>query len=327
MTILVTGSSGHLGEGLVRILSADGHDVRGLDVLPGPFTAHVGSIVDRNVVRDCLTGVDAILHAATLHKPHVATHTKQDFIDTNVSGTLHLLEEAVTAGVGAFVFTSTTSAFGAALSPPEGAPAAWIDETVIPVPKNIYGVTKTAAEDLCHLFHRRHGLNCIILRTSRFFPEVDDSRAIRDHFTDENAKANEFLFRRVDLEDTVHAHIAAMNRARRIGFARYVISATTPFEHADLALLRTDPGRVVERYFPGFRDAYAARAYRMFGSIDRVYANDRARRDLGWQPAYDFARILAQIADGQSIGSQFAQLVGIKGYHPEAFVDGPYPVD
>ena len=53
-----------------------------------------------------------------------------------------------------FVFTSTTSAFGRALTPPPGAPAAWITEDVAPVPRNIYGVTKTAAEDLCELVHR-----------------------------------------------------------------------------------------------------------------------------------------------------------------------------
>ena len=61
----------------------------------------------------CVEGVDAVLHAATLHKPHVGSHGRQEFVDTNVTGTLNLLEEAVAAGVGRFVFTSTTSAFGA----------------------------------------------------------------------------------------------------------------------------------------------------------------------------------------------------------------------
>ena len=327
MTILVTGSSGHLGEGLVRVLSAEGYDVRGLDILPGPCTARVGSITDRDVVRDGVDGVDAIIHAATLHKPHVATHAKHEFVEINVGGTLALLEAAVAAGVGAFVFTSTTSAFGAALTPPAGAAAAWIDETVTPVPKNIYGVTKTAAEDLCQLFHRKHGLNCIILRTSRFFPEEDDSKAIREGFADENAKASEFLFRRVDLEDTVRAHLAAMHRAARIGFGRYVISATTPFERSDLPALRADPASVTAARCPGFRDAYAARGFRMFDSVDRVYVNHLARRDLHWRPAYDFTRILAQIAGDEPIGSPLARTVGIKGYHGETFAEGPYPVD
>src|SRR3979490_2392387 len=102
--------------------------------------------------------VHAVLHTATLHKPHVVTHTRQDFVDTNITGTLNLLEEAAIAGVRSFVFTSTTSAFGSALTPPPGSPAAWITEDVTPVPRNIYGVTKVAAESLCELFHRNFAL-------------------------------------------------------------------------------------------------------------------------------------------------------------------------
>ena len=147
--VLVTGSAGHLGEALVRVLRTRGSDVVGLDILASPFTTVVGSIADRATVRACLAGAGAVLHPATLHKPHVGSHGRQDFVDTNVTGTLTLLEEAAAAGVGSFVFTSTTSAFGRALTPTPGAPAAWITEEVVPVPRNIYGVTKTAAEDLC----------------------------------------------------------------------------------------------------------------------------------------------------------------------------------
>src|SRR5271154_1106081 len=153
MTVLVIGSSGHLGEALMRTLRANGRAAIGLDIVAGRSTDEVGSIADRACVARCMKGAGTVLHAATLHKPHVATHAREAFIETNVRGTLILLEEAVRAGVQAFVLTSTTSAFGDALNPPQGAPAAWIDESVAPVPKNIYGVTKTAAEDLCQLFH------------------------------------------------------------------------------------------------------------------------------------------------------------------------------
>jgi UDP-glucose 4-epimerase len=170
MTVLVTGSSGHLGEAMVRVLQGASHEVVGLDLLASPFTVAVGSITNRPFVKQWLRGVDAVIHSATLHKPHIVTHTRQEFIDTNITGTLNLLEEAVSAGVSRFVFTSTTSAFGDALSPPPGASAIWVTEDSRAVPKNIYGVTKVAAEDLCELFHRRQGLACLILRTSRFFP-------------------------------------------------------------------------------------------------------------------------------------------------------------
>ena len=169
MRVLVTGSAGHLGEALIRTGQNTSHEVVGLDIVASNFTSKVGSIVDRSCVKRCMKGVDAVLHTASLHKPHVITHSRQDFVDTNITGTLNLLEEAASAGVQSFVFTSTTSAFGGALTPPAGAPAVWVTEDVTSVPKNIYGVTKTAAEDLCELFHRDRGLACLILRTSRFF--------------------------------------------------------------------------------------------------------------------------------------------------------------
>ena len=213
MTVLVTGSSGHLGEALMRTLRGNGRAAIGLDLIPGPFTDTIGSIADRALVARSMQSVEAVLHVATLHKPHVATHAREAFVETNIRGTLILLEEAARARVRAFVMTSTTSAFGDALKPPPGQPAAWIDERVAPVPKNIYGVTKTAAEDLCQLFHRNEGLKAIILRTSRFFPEEDDDPAARRAYADDNAKANEYLFRRVAIEDVVDAHLLAIERA------------------------------------------------------------------------------------------------------------------
>ena len=137
----MTGSAGHLGEALVRVLCDSGYAVTGVDVRPSPFTTVVGSISDRAVVRKCVANADAVLHAATLHKPHVVSHGKQAFVNTNITGTLTLLEESVDAGVGSFVLTSTTSAFGRALTPALGEPAAWITEDVVPRPRNIYGVS------------------------------------------------------------------------------------------------------------------------------------------------------------------------------------------
>lgn len=318
MRILVTGSAGHLGEALVRVLRADGHDVAGLDVLASPFTEVVGSVADRAVVRAALAGVEAVVHAATLHKPHVTSHARQDFVDTNVAGTLTLLEEAVRSGATRFVFTSTTSAFGRALTPPPDAPAAWITEDVTPVPRNIYGATKVAAEDLCELVHRDSGLPVVVLRTSRFFPEPDDRDEVRAAFDDANLKTNELLYRRADIADVVDAHRCALERAPALGFGRYIVSATTPFSHDDLAELHADAPAVVARQFPGYEEIYAARGWRMLPRIERVYVNERARRDLRWSPRYDFADALDRLASGRELRSPLAAAVGAKGYHAES---------
>lgn len=327
MKILVTGSAGHLGEALVRTLREAQHDVAGVDILASPYTDQVASITDRETMRRMLHGVEAVCHAASLHKPHLVTHSSRDFVNVNVEGTLVLLEEAAAAGVASFVYTSTTSVFGQALRPRPGEPAAWITEDVVPIPKNMYGVTKRAAEDLCEMFHRRGAMDCVVLRTSRFFPEEDDRAEIRGAYDDLNVKVNEYLYRRGELEDMVSAHLCALQRAADIGFGRYIVSATTPFGRDDAAALARNAPAVAARYVPEFQEEYRRRGWRMFPAIDRVYMNERARRELGWTPKCDFAYVVKCLAAGEEPRSALSRQVGSKGYHDRAFSDGPFPVE
>jgi UDP-glucose 4-epimerase len=298
MNVLVTGSSGWLGRHLVPRLRSDGHAVVGLDPEKGATTDVVGSVVDRALVRSTLRqyGIAAIVHAAARHKPHIETHDNSEFVAVNVQGTLNLLEEAVEAKVDRFVFTSTTSLMisqkirdGKAGGARE---AAWIDETLAPlVPRNIYGVTKLAAEDLCRLFHQLHGLPIVILRTSRFFPEEDDmAHAIRQ--SGENTKANEFLFRRLSAEDAAEAHVVALQKAPQVGFDSFIVSALTPFSPADCRELIADAPSVVARYFPDYRGKYERRGWTMFDSIDRVYDARKAQRVLGFTCRTGFRQVL-----------------------------------
>lgn len=313
--ILVTGSSGHLGEALMRVLRSRDAPVLGVDLNPAPLTDRVGSITDRAFVADCMQGVEAVIHTATLHKPHIATHSRQAFVDVNITGTLNLLEEALAARVRAFLFTSTTSAFGAALTPAPQEPAAWITEDVVPIPKNIYGVTKLAAETLCELFARRSSLPTIVLRTSRFFPEVDDDVEVRRQFSTANLQANELLYRRVDIDDAVRAHLLALERAASLGFGRYIISATTPFAREHAAELKSNAAALVQRLFPDAQALFAARGWRLLPHIDRIYVNERARLALNWRPKYDFRHVLDSLRAGRDARSALAVEVGSKGYH------------
>ena len=326
MKILITGSSGHLGEALMRVLQKREHELCGMDLVPSPFTTHVGSITDRDFVAACMNGVDAVLHTATLHKPHIVTHTRQDFIETNITGTLILLEEAVRANVKAFIYTSTTSTFGAAMHPLKGEPAIWVTEQLRPIPKNIYGLTKTAAEELCELFHRKYALPTLILKVARFFLEEDDDRKRREAMEDENIKVLEFLNRRVDVEDIVQAHLLAMEKAATIGFSRYIISASSPFTMADLKKLQEDASAVLEQKYPTYKELFLAKRWKVFPSLGRVYVNEKARKELGWNPKYDFGFILQQLKEGKDFVSPLARSIGSKGYHDELFEDGPYPV-
>ncbi|TQV94354.1 hypothetical protein V2A60_002610 [Cordyceps javanica] len=322
--VLVTGAAGHLGTALMLALPGLGFKPFGIDILASPTTSAVGNISDRAFIRGLLqgSGVKHVIHAATLHKPHVGSHTKAQFVETNITGTLVLLEETARLGaqVESFVFLSTTSAFGTALSPAPGRPAAWIDESVVPQPKNIYGVTKVAAEDMCLLVHRQAGLPVLVLRTSRFFPEADDDEDRRAALGDANLKVLELSYRRVDLEDVVAACARAMERARRLGWGRYIISAPPPFprDDATLAALDRDPAALLRGVAPGVEAVFRARGWGYLGRIDRVYDSSKAVRELGWKPKYTFAHTVAMVGEGGEWRSELTVKVGKKGYHAES---------
>ncbi|CAI6020103.1 unnamed protein product [Clonostachys chloroleuca] len=322
--VLVTGSSGHLGTALMLALPSLGFNPLGIDILPSETTTLVGSISDRVFISSVITAnpsIQHIVHAATLHKPHVGSHSQQQFIDTNITGTLVLLEAAATlartATFKSFVFISTTSTFGAALSPTPGSPAAWITESVRPEPKNIYGATKCAAEDLCHLAHKQNGLPVVVLRTSRFFPEDDDDDERRASMAGDNLKVLELAYRRVDVADVVEACRCAMEKAETKGWGRYIISAPPPFANDEGTLRELDecPRTVLARLVPGVEEVFAAKGWAFLGRLDRVYDSSRMVGEMGWRPRYDFASTVERLRRGEEWRSELSLRVGRKGYH------------
>lgn len=322
--VLVTGSSGHLGTALMLTLPSLGFTPLGIDILASSTTTQVGSISDRAFIAHILAShpIKHILHAATLHKPHICSHSNEDFITTNILGTLILLEESsiLRPQIHSFIFFSTTSTFGLALSPKPGSPAAWIDESVVPIPKNIYGVTKVAAEDLCALIQRQSGLPVLVLRTSRFFPEEDDDEDRRAAMGDENLKVLELAYRRCDIEDIVGAAVCAMRNAGEVRWGKYIISAPPPFgKDADvLEALERCPGEVFERVCPGVEAVLRSRGWKHLERIDRVYDSSKAVRELGWEPKYTFEKTVQRLANGEEWRSELTAKVGKKGYHAVA---------
>lgn len=305
MRILLTGSSGWLGRYLAPRLRAKGHVVVGLDVAPGKDTDVIGSVADRHLVDRTFGehGIEAVIHAGALHKPDIVRYPESAFWATNVEGTRNLLGAAAKAGHDRFLFTSTTSLMiSAAIRAGRAGgatEAAWLDEESGPLqPRNIYGVTKLEAERLCRRVHEESGLAVMVLRTGRFFPEEDDTH--RD-LTGPNTKANEFLNRRLTVEDAAEAHVVALERATSLGFGTFVLSAPPPFAREECAELIRDAPAVIARHFPDAPNLYARMGWALPASLDRVYDPSRAGRLLGFRCRTDFRAVLNAIAHGTEL--------------------------
>ncbi|MEM8918127.1 MAG: NAD(P)-dependent oxidoreductase [Pseudomonadota bacterium] len=308
MKILLTGSSGWLGRFLAPRLRAKGHETIGLDVVDGYYTDVVGSVADKALVDRTVSGngIDAIIHAGALHKPDIVRYPSQAFVDVNVTGTLNLLEAARHAGHDRFIFTSTTSLMISAdvrAGKSGGATSAfWLDENFGPLkPRNIYGVTKLAAEHLCRLWSDKHELDIAIMRTGRFFPEDDDTHT---QPSGPNLKANEFLNRRLTVEDAADAHIAALEKISGLGCEAFILSAPPPFAREDREQLIADFPAVLAKYYPDASEIYEKKGWVLPAYIDRVYDPLKAEKLLGFRPRTDFGTIISALKSGGELPFQ-----------------------
>ncbi len=272
MRILVTGTSGQLGAAIATDLAGD-HEVIGVDLAAGAHTTLRGSITDRAFVLSMMEGMDAVVHTASLHAPHVPSHSRSDFVAINVQGTLNLLEAAAKHGARRFVYSSTTSLYGTAMVPQER--AVWVTEALPPQPRDVYDVTKIAAEHFCAVIAKKTDLSCISLRVSRFFTEPLDTMTIYR------------LYRGVDVRDAATAHRLALH-ADVPGYDVFNISAQSPFSKDETEELLHDARAVLLHHFPSLETTFSRRGWTLPASIDRVYVIDKAVRCLGYRPRFNF---------------------------------------
>ena len=274
MRVLVTGTSGRIGAAIATEI-AKNHEVVGLDKVPGARTTLVADLRESNRVDDWVAGIDAIIHTAGLHAPHVALQSDQEFFDTNFGATEALLKAALRHGVGKFVYTSTTSIYGAAMVPSDR--AVWVTEALVPRPRDIYDKTKLAAEAACRAAARA-GLACVSLRMSRCFPEAENLMAIYR------------LYRGVDIGDVADAHVLALTSTID-GFEVFNISAAAVFRQSECGQLFTAAADVIERHYRGATEAFLRRGWTFPPRIDRVYVIEKAQRLLGYRPRHNFASL------------------------------------
>jgi UDP-glucose 4-epimerase len=113
-------------------------------------------------------------------------------------------------------------------------------------------------------------------------------------------KANEFLNRRLTVEDCPRAHVVALTKAPNVGFGLYVVSAPTPFNRDEVAALKSDAPIVISRLFPDAAALYANRGWSLPASIGSVYYASTIEHDLAFRCHTDFAAVLSALRDGRT---------------------------
>jgi nucleoside-diphosphate-sugar epimerase len=274
MRILVTGAARLIGSAVAARLRGE-NEVTGLDLRAGP---EVGLIHDiRTPLR--LDGYQAIVHVAALHAPHVGRAADAEFGAVNVEATARLVDAALAAGVARLIYTSSTSVYGRALEPASGR-AAWIDEEVVPLPRDIYDRTKLEAEALV----RASGLPSAILRMSRCFPERLREMALHR------------LHRGIDRRDVAEAHALALAGAAG-GCETYVVSTDPPLTRGDREELLHDAPAAIRRRAPALAAAFEGRDWPLPRSLGRIYSPAKAAARLGFTARFGAASVLAGDCD------------------------------
>jgi nucleoside-diphosphate-sugar epimerase len=274
--ILLTGSSGRVGRAIFGALAAD-HEVLGMDLSPFSTTRYVADFTDQNALRAALDEVDAIIHTAGLHAPHVGLIADDRFRRINVAGTRMLVAAAKEAGVNRFVYTSTTALYGDAVVPGD---CTWIDESTTPRPRTIYHRTKLDAEAILES-QASSEFAVRVIRMSRCFPEQPHVMAMYR------------LHRGIDVRDVADAHAAALNN-QGASFQRYIASGCTPFHREDRDALARSPRDVFLHRCPELLHELERRNWPLPSTIDRVYDPAAAFSALHWKTKHGHREVLRQ---------------------------------
>jgi UDP-glucose 4-epimerase len=278
-TILITGSSGKSGKAIAELLLPS-YDIIGLDRISGDFTTHIGNLTDWATIKDITKGVSTIIHTASLHAPHITTHTRENFIDNNIKGTLFLLEAAQLNGIKKLIYTSTTSLYGESMVNPDK--AVWITEEVSPIARDIYDITKLAAEALCKDFFDAARLQTMSLRVARFWDEPLDKKVFYR------------MFRGLDVRDVALAHKLAIDKDFD-KFEVFNISAQSIFNISDLVALRKNLYPLLQQRCPKIIDLFSKQNWVLPDDIDRVYVIEKAKKLLGFEPIYNIDTLIEDL--------------------------------
>jgi nucleoside-diphosphate-sugar epimerase len=295
-----------LGSAVVETLREHKVQTIGIDLVNAATTDFVGCVSDVDFLRGAIKGgCKSIIHTAALHAPNLDFYYDDEYERVNVEGTKNILMISKNYEIKAVVFSSTTS-----LMITDDVKKREKDTTNVVVlkdsvdygtPRNIYGTTKKIAEKMCM---NTKEVNIAILRCSRFFVEdVFDTGAKpserKVHKSNGNTKANEMLCgTRASLEDTVLAHLVALDRLKKekevsgennkIG--PLIISSISPLlsNSFDVSIASTS-------------HLYKTLGWSLPVHISRIYDSSNSWKVLEISPQWSFKRLVREYEEGKHI--------------------------
>ena len=296
--VLVTGADGFIGSNLTEALVRQGFKVRafvyynsfnswgwldhcGEDV-KGHFEVFAGDIRDPHGVKNAMTGCDAVLHLAALIGIPFSYHSPSTYVETNIIGTLNVLQAARDLGVSRIIHTSTSEVYGTAQFVP-------ITEQHPLQGQSPYSASKIAADQLAYSFYSSFDLPVITLRPFNTYGPRQSARAVIPTIITQIAnKASTIKLGAINptrdfsfIEDTVSGFISALKSEKGAG---ETINLGSNFEVsiedtakliAEIMGLSVEISTDEERLRPENSE------------VERLWAdNSKANEVLGWKPSY-----------------------------------------
>lgn len=298
MKILITGADGFIGSHLTEALVRAGHDVRAFvfyssfnswgwldhcsEDVKGKFDTFAGDIRDPHGVRHAMKGCDAVLHLAALIAIPYSYHSPDTYVDTNVKGTLNIVQAARDLGVSKVLHTSTSEVYGTARFVP-------ITEEHPLQGQSPYSASKIGADQIAMSFYTSFGTPVVILRPFNTYGPRQSARAVIPTIITQIANGKKQIqlgavhptrdFNYVS--DTVAGFIAALNSDRGLG---EVINVGSNFE-----ISIGDTARMIAEVM-GVKIEILTDEQRLRpekSEVERLWAdNAKAKKILNWEPLY-----------------------------------------
>jgi NAD dependent epimerase/dehydratase len=298
LKILVTGADGFIGSHLVEELVYQGHKVRAFVMynsanswgwldncdpsIKGRFEIFAGDIRDPHGVKAAMIGCDAVLHLAALIAIPFSYYSPDSYVDTNIKGTLNILQAARELGVKRVIHTSTSEVYGTARFVP-------ITEDHPLQGQSPYSASKIAADQLAYSFYTSFGLPVVIVRPFNTYGPRQSARAVIPTIMTQIAKGNrEIKLGAVSptrdfnyVKDTVAGFISVLNSNQGLG---EVVNLGSNFEISigDTAKLISE---IMKCEIKIISDEKRIRPQN--SEVERLWAdNKKAKLLFGWEPCY-----------------------------------------